>query len=309
MEHRVFVDSRDRNIDKNPEASSYKIVLPKTYHDVVASRLVTAELPVSSILAFDPSRANTVLRIGSGVSFADVEIPAGTYTLENIAGVLESVIQAVFPGISVSASTSTQKLTFTGGLSVDATEVSGLAYTLGFDAGVVYASSGGILTSPRCVRLRPETCVYLDIEELNEIGSFGSIAKVPLVDSGVLYKEADGSPNIAANPCIPRLRELRVRWRYRDGSLVNFNGAEHSFTLALVCVQRTAGKPAENIPPARARSIVVNPVNPVNPEPQPAVTKPQPAVEPKYPAGAIKYVPWVLAGGTVTYILYRKMRG
>ena len=306
MEHRVFVDSRDRNSDKNPEASSYRIVLPRTYYDVVATRLVTAELPVSSILAFDPSRANTVLRIGSGGSFVDVEIPAGTYTLENIAGVLESAIQAVFPGISVSASTSTQKLTFTGSdVSVDATEVSGLAYTLGFDAGIVYASSGGILSSPRCVRLRPETCVYLDIEELNETGSFGSIAKVPLITACPMYKEADGSPNIAANPCIPRLRELRVRWRYRDGSLVNFNGAEHSFTLALVCVQRT-GKPAENIPPARARSIVVNPVNP---EPQPAVTKPPPAIEPKHPAGAIKYVPWVLAGGTITYILYRKMRG
>jgi hypothetical protein len=107
-------------------------------------------------------------------------------------------------------------------------------------------AGAGSVQGTRVANLNPETYVLLDIEELNGVqqcaifgtgGTQGAVfGKVPIVNqqfSTFCYDKQLSTSEFV--PAIPKLDRLRVALRWHDGSLVDFAGVEHSFTLELSC--------------------------------------------------------------------------
>lgn len=257
----VLVDSRDRQYSRDPYPNRYRIKLPKTLRNVSSCRMVTAEIP-GSFFIFHPNRSNVSLRVGAGgVQPKTVEIAGGNYTPSTIASALQSSLNAAFSGDSVvfgvSVSETTNKMTISSSshpsdpVVVDCSEGApgvgerqsdwGLGYYLGFQKSTL--SGTGAVTGAHSVITKPESYLLLKIQGLNgvlECGLNGStesratFSKIPfniLTNSfSVAYYDKLISDNVL-NPIVERIQWLDISICYHDGSLVEFEGGENSFTL------------------------------------------------------------------------------
>lgn len=257
-EYYLTLDSRDRNYDDHPDPAAYRIRLPKTYKKVVSARLLGAELP-GSFYVFTAARNTTSVRVNG----QDVTLPDGNYTVSTIATELKNALVLAFGGswgVEVDPVTMKLSIAHPEGVSLDthtdaySNSEWGLAYFLGFDKNRVY--SGTVVTSPRVVNLNPQTYALLDIRQLNgvdesamdggEVGS-GCFAKVPLDVNAFEYACFRPAEPLAVpqRPVVPKLEFLDVSWRWHDGSSIDFNGAEHSFAIELVCAVGFLGGSSE----------------------------------------------------------------
>lgn len=260
--HTVLVDSKDREYRVFPDAAEYRIRMPTRYYNVTSARLVSAEVP-SSFYVFSASRGNTSLRVALHRPnvpdmVLNVVIPDGNYTLSGMQRVLTDALTDTF-GVDFQAviDKTTYKVTFgpvdeSLGCSLygeyDAKDTDtdwGLAWYLGFDK---QTYTGDVVTAPRVVSLNPQTYVLLDIPELNgvdegglygaEVG-MGCFSKIPFnVNSfEFMYLDTSRCSQTVVRPRspVPRLDFITIRWRFHDGEIIDFNGAEHSFTLELTC--------------------------------------------------------------------------
>jgi hypothetical protein len=270
--HTLLVDSRDRRDPDRTTPTSYRVDLQRTYFNVTEARLLTAEIP-SSFYALEASRGSTSLRVllpGNDTPVVDVVVPDGTYTHANVALVLQSFLPG---GFSVAVHPVTRKLVIQGPspIQIDTTAHCdpnkafgwGLGYHLGFEPMTVLAASEVAgeppyaLVSPNVVRLQPPPYVVLSIRELDNVDELGTkhhggtFAKIPVAPSDdgryTLYDAgaAWGTPAVTHDPPIPRLRRLTVSFRYHDGTPVDFNGTEHSLTLAIVSRPSCRGQVGE----------------------------------------------------------------
>jgi hypothetical protein len=81
-------------------------------------------------------------------------------------------------------------------------------------------------------------------------------------------------------PTIPRLKELRIRFRYHDGRTVDFNGVDHSFTL---CVETHDPGGAQEAPRHQHQAVAPRrprapPRKAARPPSRPATTRLAPVV-------------------------------
>lgn len=256
----LLVDSRDRDYSRHPTSSSYVVRLPSTLFNVTSAMLKSIELP-TSYYVFSASRQNTSLVVSVGGVTTTVTIPDGNYTFSTMSAALTAALTAAFPGSTFTAtfSDATYKTTLTvspsAAIAVDCSAVNpvetptqyGLASYIGFPPGVVTSGTGSV-SGTRVASLNPESYLLVHIEELNTVqqggmwgggGSGGvAFAKVPVTNptmcTFVYDKLITASDYI---PPIARLESLRVSLRFHDGSLVDFNGCDHSMTLELVCTQ------------------------------------------------------------------------
>lgn len=255
----VVVDSRDRDFDAYPSPGTYVVKLPQVFYNVVAARLVTAELP-SSMYVFSSDCNNTTLKFILNNVPLSVVIPDGNYSYSSMAAALQTALRtATGTLLTVSISPTTGKTTIaspvgTDVLAVDATNPGnakhtqwGLGWYLGFVRGVV-ASGTGTLTSPRIACMNPELSVFLDIPELGRVvetgiegqggaQSFRCFAKVPMAVNSTDYAYYDKliTLNEYEQP-LAKLDRLTVTWRFHgDDEPLDFNFLEHSFTLELDC--------------------------------------------------------------------------
>jgi hypothetical protein len=96
----------------------------------------------------------------------------------------------------------------------------------------------------------PDTYLLLELAGLNKLDETGldgriagridgAFAKIPLTQNQgeyLFFADSSGSSPLNQriyNPPVARLDRLIVRWRRHDGRTIDFNGAEHSFTLEL----------------------------------------------------------------------------
>jgi hypothetical protein len=323
--HTLHIDSRDREYDAFPSPHTYRLALPRTYYNVTEARLLTAEIP-SSFYVFEASRGVTSLRIRVGGIPTDIIVPDGNYTNSSIASMLTTFLNAAYLGKTfvVAVDQATMKLVIrcssnpTISIDVDTTVYCddtkvtgwGLGYYLGFDPMTVRSSSG-TMVSPRVVSLNPQTYLVLDIAELNnadEIGQRGAFAKIPFDTNSFGYAFYDaiaqGTPPIAQVPTIPRLDRLTISFRFHDGSPINFNDVEHSFTLSITTTDPidTAATPVPTLTPTP--TIVEDPDTPIvvretytNPHRRRLRNSPTPVVPPANKKR--KYYVW---GGVLVFI-------
>lgn len=298
--HTLHVDSVDRSYDAYPNPNSYVITLPKTYYNVVEARLLTAEFP-NSFYVFRAAANTTTIRVALDATSADVTIPDGNYNDVTIAEALVDALEVAFPGETFTVAVDEVTLALTiectsspaATVSIDTTvhcDASkrtnwGLGYYLGFEPSAVSSGTGGV-TSPRVVSLNPYTYFMLDITELNgadEYGMMKTFCKIPVDVSsfGYMYYNATsfGAPAVRPhNSRIARLTQLTVSVRFHDGTPVDFNDVEHSFSIVLGCVPRGSSMPVVEPAPIPPPSPVV-----VSTKPRKRATSPKPR-KPNVPA-------------------------
>ena len=254
----VLLDSRDRNVAQSPTPSSYVLKLPATLYSVTSAVLRTAEIP-SSFYVFSSARGNTTLTVLVGSTTRTLMIPDGNYTFATMSTALSTALSAAFPSstFTVSFDESSYKLELAVNnslvIGVDTRAVNptatplqyGLAYYLGFPAGELRSGVGSV-TGTRVVCLNPESYILVDITELNTVhqgGLFGAggtqgtvFAKIPIFCNsfGLSVYDKHFCQNEYVTP-IARLNELHVAMRFHDGSLIDFQGVEHSLTLEIMC--------------------------------------------------------------------------
>lgn len=255
--HTLLVDSRDRNFAEYPTPNEYKLRLPMTYYNVVGARLASAEIP-RSFHTLSASHGNTSFDIvvAGAAQPVTVVLEDGNYTFMSLKVGLESALD-VATGLAwtVMFSSTTNRVTLVNSQmtefvidSPDAQQPTdyGLLYYLGFDRGQTFTSSSARLTSPRPASFHGVSYILLDIEELRGAaegmlygGGAGQrpLAKIAMDPGaqGITMLDTskcafDAHPQ---KPMIPRLKELRVRFRYHDGRAVDFNGIDHSFVLSI----------------------------------------------------------------------------
>lgn len=252
----LLVDSRDRDYAKYPSASQYVVNLPQTLNNVKSAVLISAEMP-STYYVFTAAKGTTSLRVTVNVTTATVTIPDGNYTTTTMAAALKTALEAAFAGttFTITFDPATYRCTIaispSNTLTVDCTSATkntdwGLGYYLGFARGVATTGTATI-TGSLASNMNPELYYLIDITELNAVdetavgGRRGAFAKVPLQSGSFQYSFYN---TILAcfmcneqKPPKARLDKLSVSIRFRDGTLVDFNNAEHSMTIELVCTQ------------------------------------------------------------------------
>lgn len=260
--HTVHIDSRDRDRGNSP--SAYRVRLPTTFRNVVSARVLSAEIP-SSFYIFRAEYGNTSLKFVVYPPSAPeithtITIPDGNYTVSQMGAALRTGLNEAFAPLKfeVGLSKTTLKLSFANedgyDMGVDTTgsfdthtQEWGLGYYAGFRKDEILA--GPIVTAPRVASTNPYTYLILDIEELN--GAFeggmdgsamaphGCFAKIPFGTNSFEYVFMDASQSppesIRYTPPLPSLQSLRVRFRFHDGRLVNFEDIEHSFSVEIEC--------------------------------------------------------------------------
>ena len=252
----VLVNSRERDFSKYPSPGSYVIDLPRTYNNVIGAHMASAEVPFS-FYSFTAALGNTTLNLDVNGTTRSITIPDGTYSFSSVSTALASALNTAFSvetyvfGVSVSPETGKLTIQCTNlpastTLRIDNTTGPdwGLAYFLGFpnDMVTVGATNTGTLTGHNVCVLNPYTYLVLDIQELNgtdHVGVSGgnsAFGKIPLnlpsinfvLYDKVLSKQTFNPPRLQVN-------KLHVSFKFPDGNPVDFQGAEHSFTIELVC--------------------------------------------------------------------------
>lgn len=235
----------------------YVIRIP-TLHNVSSARLVTAELPLS-FFVFTSSRQNTSLTVLRNNVAKTITIPDGNYSFGSMTSALETALNAAYAPetftVTIDAATLRCTLASPGATSVavDTTNIVspaktqwGLAYFLGFPKDVVSSDTGDNVQSSGVCCMSPEPSILMDIEELSKVHESGiyasgdtrTFAKIPInADSFdfVYYDKAITYNTIS--PPLEKLEQLRIKWRFHNGDLVEFNDVEHSFTLEFECTQ------------------------------------------------------------------------
>lgn len=284
----MHVDSRDRDYDRYPEAGTYVIELPRTYHGVVEARLLHAELP-SSFYVFQQARANTTVRVRVDGVQRDLTIPDGNYTAFSMSDALKAALDDAFAPktFDVTASETTLRLALrctshpAAAVEVDTTVHAsdrrtnwGLGYYLGFDKGAVLAGVGGV-ASPNVVSTNPETSLYLSLGDL-DASEYAFFARIPVDTASFGYAfyatTAKGTPAVAFDPPVEKLKKLAVAFAFHDGTPVRFNDVEHSFTLALRTRATHPLRHRHPPPPPPPPEPEPQPQPPPPPRPQPVAT-------------------------------------
>jgi hypothetical protein len=255
----VTVDSRDRNYIAHPSAGSYVVTLPDVYKEVVCVKLLNVELPTSFYL-FSTALKNTSIRIAIYDSqqvktVRDITIPDGNYSTTTMKSALETALNDAFNPITtftVSVVSSSMKLSIKSNAGYDVEvdtsvfcDVSkttdwGLGYNLGFRQSDVVRASTIVASTP--VMLQPYTYLLLDIVQFGNIDECGPLqqravafAKVPITKNTFEYVFLDRTNTsfgeYIPNPVLAKLDRLTIRWRFHDGTPVDFNGLEHSFSI------------------------------------------------------------------------------
>ena len=261
--HTFLVDSTMRDSATYPSASSYRIPLPETLKEVRRVRLLSAEIP-ASFYVFRAATGTTTLHLGvydaSGTvasAAQTVTIPDGNYSTDSMCAALAAGLngltfdEALTFAVAVdpvtyrlSISTTPKRLVY---VSTQYTQNGehpafrwGLEYFLGFPAGTI--TTGAPCVAPSVVQLQPYNYLVLDVPEINGLAECdrstrSAFAKIQItVDSFgtiVISEDCCTFNTSYPNPHIAKLTSLTFNWRFLDGTPVDFNGAEHSFTLEI----------------------------------------------------------------------------
>jgi hypothetical protein len=253
----ILVHSKTRDFEKYPNPNGYVIDLPRTYNNVIGVCLISAEIP-SSFYVFSTADGNTSLTVTVDTTTHTITIPDGNYGFSSMITALTAALNAAFSGLTfeVAVNSITSKFTITcltspgtKTVSIDTTTAPaskntewGLAYYLGFPKGVVTSgvSNTNAVTASFVATMNPHNYLLLNIEEINATDHVGfeggnsTFAKIPLTVNSynlafydkILSIQKFGLPRVC-------LKRLHVDITFADGTLVDFQGMEHSFTIEL----------------------------------------------------------------------------
>jgi hypothetical protein len=206
---------------------------------------------------------------GGAAVTSNITIPDGNYTTTTLPAVITASLSSTFSSaLSLTWSSNSLKSTIASTNANDTIVLNlsasssvncgagtntplstgwGLGYYLGFYP-QTYTSTAGTITSSFMMNPNPETCILLELAGLNKLDETGldgrvagridgAFAKIPLTQNSgeyLFFMDTSGVSPLnyrVYNPPVARLDRLTIRWRRHDGRTIDFNGAEHSFTL------------------------------------------------------------------------------
>lgn len=201
-----------------------------------------------------------------------ITIPDGNYSINSLVSTLQTAINAnVFfqqQGIIFTVTVDPNNYLFNISVNlnrifvIDTYSTSslninwGLAYNLGFKKNTNVI--GNVITGSSIINVNQYNYILMEITNFNSMDecanpikstngdySLGQVnaafAKIQInVNSyDILYQinTFDSLNKVELNPRIGKLDKLSIKWRYHDGTPVNFNGLEHSFSIELECLE------------------------------------------------------------------------
>lgn len=257
----LLVDSRDRNPLQTQ--SSYSVTLPKTYENIYSVTLRSAEIP-KSWYGFSAAAGNTSVVVTVSGTPTTITIPDGNYTATTLAAALQAALVASYGGgsFTVAYNSTTNLITITkasGSFTLSFASQSqtksgqivpstatwwGLGYFLGFNK-IDY--TGSALTSVFGVQTEPFNYILMELDFINKEdetaidnrmsgrvdGVFAKIPTQPASSGSIIYFREWCCPmnKSVMYPPLSQLRTLNIKFRFHDGTLINFNNADHSLTL------------------------------------------------------------------------------
>jgi hypothetical protein len=254
----LIVDSRARDFSKYANSSSFVVSLPERIHHVRSAVLVDAEIP-ASYYVFSSARGTNSMQVYLDATGYTITIPDGNYSASEMVTALQSALDTAFGAsvFTVTFSSKTQKFTFTASGTVSIVTSSwptgapytgwGLPYYLGFNQYSGSNPSGsGSLTSTNSANLNPETYLVVAVDELSgsyeQCALYGQggrgikpLAKIPISENSYNYIITDKSVAYSYLDQEKTISKLTISLRFPDGTLVNLNGQEWSFTVQLAC--------------------------------------------------------------------------
>lgn len=247
----VLVDSRDRDRARFPRADDYRIRLPAPLRYVQAGWVTSTEMPVS-FYVFRQAVGNTRLAVEYNQVPKTIQVVDGNYTFYTMRLALKSALEAAFPSATfdVQFDEATSACSIVSDPPAPLTVFSEndprrrtLAWILGFRGGAAFSDPLGDLRSPVPANLSAESYLLLDVPGLGNLieagihGAGGSeststFAKVPLARDAFEYVYFDKPITFNdIQPPVETVEELHVRWRFHDGTPVDFQGLDHSLTF------------------------------------------------------------------------------
>jgi hypothetical protein len=259
----LHIDSRDRNPLQTQ--SKYTVTLPNVYENVYSISLKSMELPYSWYL-FSTENNNlsfTLHDLAISPNMFTITIPAGNYTDITLPLAIKTALNAATStsNYNVQHNATTNKLTFTNsangfmfhfsGVESTSTSYWGLGYYMGFSKKDYTATGSGPFTldSEFAIQLSGPNYVLMELDYLNKQDECsidtrlsgrtdGCFAKIPITGNAadiIFFKENAFYPlnRSIQSPPVSQLKSLSVKFRNHDGTLINFNNVDHSFTLEL----------------------------------------------------------------------------
>jgi hypothetical protein len=251
----LSVHSGDFNSRRSGSAATpakFTVTFP-SINNVRRIRLMTTEIPNSQNVI--RTGVNDSLDFVDAAATLTATIPAGVYTMSTLATAVQTAMDAAAGGAiyTVTANVDTGKITITKGgafslliasgphadtiSTVDGRRIShgGIFRTLGFDT---LANQAAVVTATadQIVDLSGEPFIYLCISGMQTMratdGTSDIFAKI-IMDTAPSFFSYN---NFISNDLVymapkDRINELEVSFRNRDGTLVDFQAIDTSFTL------------------------------------------------------------------------------
>lgn len=273
----IYVDSRDRYYNNYPNSNEYIVDLAYGFKDVVSLELISADIPKTqynvhsnnNTLYVNINSSHNDVQLKDKSNYIAVTLDVGNYSSSDLVSALQAKIRSTtsIGGASVSLDAKTQKLELTslgsnfriylndsvssatGATKLEPTSGS-LANMLGFSANTQYISaSGGSLAASGSINMNGENYIVLKIDNIDRTegsnNTFrGAFAKLSVADKSYgdikQLKVSDfGAKCIEVfNPYLGRLNKLKLSFYNHDGTLYDFNGAEHCLAFEIRTLYR-----------------------------------------------------------------------
>ena len=249
----LYLRSIDRSLGS---ASSYNIILPKTFSKIVSVSLISAEIPYSwGNLTASYAMNARFTQVAPTTVVADYSVPVGNYTITDIQAHLLAWLQASFPALAISA---VNYSSITGRLSVVIGNGSGalscsrgneavprLCSVLGIDATstTLSVNSDGVnaLWLPNVANLHPQPCLLIKMQNIpgniscstGAQGIFRIQVNSPAGSILFVNNATNINNSVQFSSPIDSLTNLIVQLAHSDNTQVDLQGCEYTFSLKL----------------------------------------------------------------------------
>lgn len=246
-QHRVVIDSRDRDMIKYPDPSNYVIDINHDIRDVLSVQLVAYDIPFNNINVTEDN--NLFEYLDANGDLQTIEIPEDEYNVVTLINDINGLfVGSSSPNYPLSVSTSNIQLELN---TTDATRFlfasdtgyrhRSIAKTLGFEPVDITAS--GWTTAKYKYHLEAERYVALFLQaaklcQTTNPGTHECFAMIPrYVDSeGAQALDTFVRKRFAAP--IAALDKIHVRFKTRGGSYYNFENKDHRLELVYTCYRQ-----------------------------------------------------------------------
>ena len=241
-QHRVVIDSRDRDMIKYPDPSNYVIDINHDIRDVLSVQLVAYDIPFNDINVTEDN--NLLEYLDANGDLQTIEIPEDEYNVVSLTNDINTLI-----GYSALI-TSTSNIR----LDLNATYVTrflfasntgyrhrSIAKTLGFEPVDITTSGSTIAKYKYHLEAERYVALFLQAAKLCQTtnpGTHECFAMIPrYVDSeGAQALDTFVRKRFAAP--IAALDKIHVRFKTRGGSYYNFANKDHRLELVYTCYRQ-----------------------------------------------------------------------